>query len=90
MYNEVNSDNDFIFKLEQERIVPRIKIGGKAMPKALCIVAMTIFLLIFVVFLLDVIAGIPFARGNMLMDMGFIVCSLGLGVLSFFCLRQQK
>ena len=60
------------------------------MPKALCIIALSIFALLLIVFLLDIVAGVPFGRASMLTDIGFIICSVGLGTFSFFCLRQQR
>lgn len=60
------------------------------MPKALCIIALSIFALLLIVFLLDIVAGVPFGRSNMMTDLCFIICSAGLGTFSFFCLRQQR
>ncbi|MDO5554018.1 MAG: hypothetical protein Q4G68_09660 [Planctomycetia bacterium] len=60
------------------------------MPKALCIIALSISILLFILFGLDLIAGIPFGKADMKMDLGFLVCSGVLGALSFLSLRQQK
>lgn len=60
------------------------------MRKALCIFALSLFILLFVIFMLDIIAGIPFNKSNMKMDIGFIVCSLAFTVISFFDLRKIR
>jgi len=60
------------------------------MPKALCIASLSITALLFIVFLLDMLAGIPFGKANTMMDIVFSVCSAGLAVLSFLCFRQQR
>ncbi|MDO4587001.1 MAG: hypothetical protein Q4C95_06840 [Planctomycetia bacterium] len=60
------------------------------MPKALCITSLSISALLFIVFVLDIVAGIPFGKADFLMDLGFIICSGGLGTLSFLSLREQK
>lgn len=60
------------------------------MPKALCIIALSISILLLILFGLDLIAGIPFNKADVKMDLGFLACSIGIGVLSFLCLRQQK
>lgn len=60
------------------------------MPKALCMIALSISALLLIVFLLDLAAGVPFGRLDVLLDATFAVCSAGLGAMSFFCFRQQK
>lgn len=60
------------------------------MPKALCIIALSISILLFILFLLDLVAGVPFGKADLTMDICFILCAGGLGTLSFLCLRQQK
>ena len=60
------------------------------MSKFLCIASTSISALIFVVFLLDVVAGIPFRKANVLMDIIFILCAGGVAALSVLNLREQK
>lgn len=60
------------------------------MPRALCIIALAISLILFVLFLLDLFAGVPFGKADTKMDIGMVVATAGLGTLSFLCLRQQK
>ena len=60
------------------------------MSKALCIVSLAIFALLLIVFLLDMVAGIPFGRANMAMDLGFVISCAGLGTLGFFVFRKLK
>jgi len=65
--------------------------------KGLCIAALTISLIVFVLFLADLILGhfmnsqdiAPFKGENMPIDIVFIVCSLILGLLSWFTYREQ-
>lgn len=67
------------------------------MQKGLCIAALTISLIVFVLFLADLILGhfmenqeiAPFKGENMPIDIVFIVCSLILGLLSWFTYREQ-
>jgi len=62
------------------------------MPKALCIFGTVIAVLLLLVFALDLTIGIPFGgpKVSMLMDIGFIVCSIALGYISWMTLREQK
>lgn len=67
------------------------------MQKSLCIAALTISLIVFVLFLADLILGhfmkshdiAPFKGENLPIDIVFIVCSLILGLLSWFTYREQ-
>lgn len=66
------------------------------MPKVLCIIALVISLLTFVLFLADLLMGMsgnvalaPFKYSNMIVDIVFVVSSGVLGVLSWFTLREQ-
>ncbi len=52
------------------------------MPKILCIASLVLSSILFLIFLLDLIAGIPFAKsGGMMMNIGFIV---GAGIVAAF------
>lgn len=59
------------------------------MPKALAMLGMVISVLLLLVFGLDMAIGIPFDKINSVMDIGFIVCSLILGYLSWATMREQ-
>lgn len=59
------------------------------MPKVLTIIAMVIAGLILLVFALDAAIGIPFKKASLLMDIGFIVCAVALGYLSWTTYREQ-
>ena len=59
------------------------------MPKALSISGMVIAVLIFLLFTLDLALGFPFQRSSMMMDIVFVLCSLGLGYLSWATFKEQ-
>lgn len=59
------------------------------MPKALCIVGSIIAVFLALLFGLDLAIRIPFGRNSLLMDVGFLVCSLLLGTISWLTLREQ-
>jgi hypothetical protein len=59
------------------------------MPKAFCISGMVISALLFLVFAMDLAVGVPFKGGNMLMDVGFLVCAALLGYLGWATFREQ-
>ncbi|MBQ8363193.1 MAG: hypothetical protein IJX36_04605 [Thermoguttaceae bacterium] len=60
------------------------------MSKFLCIASTSLSAIIFLVFLLDLVAGIPFGKANTLMDIIFVLCAGGIAALSVLALRQQK
>ncbi len=60
------------------------------MPKALCILAMIISLILMIIFGLDMATGFPFGKASMSMDVGFLVSAAILGYLSFASLREQR
>lgn len=64
--------------------------------KGLCIAALSIAVIVFALFLADLILGLagmyqaaPFKFANMIIDIVFVVCSLILGVMSWFTLKEQ-
>lgn len=66
------------------------------MQKGLCIAALAISVIVFVLFLLDLIMGFagadqmaPFKNADMVVDIVFVVASLVLATMSFFTLREQ-
>ena len=59
------------------------------MPRVLCILAMVIAGLVFLLFLLDLALGFPFQRaGGLLMDIGFLLSAAVLAYLSWATFRQ--
>lgn len=61
------------------------------MPKSLCIFALSVSILLFLLFLLDLLAGFPFNKeGGMLMNIGFLVITAILGTYSFLTLRTLR
>ena len=59
------------------------------MPKALAISGMVIAVLIFLLFVVDLALAFPFQRSSMMMDIVFVLCSLGLGYLSYITFKEQ-
>ncbi len=59
------------------------------MPKALSISGMVIAVLIFLLFTVDLALAFPFQRSSMMMDIVFVLCSLGLGYLSYITFKEQ-
>ena len=60
------------------------------MPKALCMVGTVVAGLLLLVFGLDLALTIPFGRVSLTMDIGVVLCSLGLGYISWTTLKEQK
>jgi hypothetical protein len=62
------------------------------MPKALCITGLSIAVVLFAIFLWDLVvpAGLtPFKKASPLMDISFILCSGGLAYLSWTTWKEQ-
>jgi hypothetical protein len=64
--------------------------------KALCIAALAIAVIVFALFLADLILGLagmfdiaPFKYANATIDVVFVVCSLMLASLSWFTFKEQ-
>jgi hypothetical protein len=64
--------------------------------KGLCYVALAISVIVFILFLLDLILGFsgmahiaPFKFANMIVDIVFAVAALLLAAMSFFTLKEQ-
>lgn len=60
------------------------------MSKALTIAGMVVAALVGLLFLLDLIVGIPFSQANMVMDIGAIIAAAILGYLSWDALRDVR
>ena len=62
------------------------------MPKALCITGLSIAVVLFVIFLWDLLVPTwltPFKKASVLMDISFILSSAGLGYLSWTTWKEQ-
>ena len=66
------------------------------MQKGLCIIALAVSAVIFVLFLADLILGLanqetlaPFKYFSLIADIVFVICSGITAVMSFFTLREQ-
>ena len=66
------------------------------MLKGLCITALTIAVIVFALFLADLVLGLagmpnmaPFKYNNLVMDLIFLTCSAVLAVMSWFTFRDQ-
>lgn len=76
--------------------VDRAGVGKRRMPKALCMTGMVIAILVFILFLLDLVFGLvgptwlaPFKSASRLMDIAFVICAAILGFLSWTTFREQ-
>lgn len=58
------------------------------MGKGMTIGGMVIAVLIFILFALDLAVGIPFEQASKAMDIAFIICALGLALLSWSTLKD--
>jgi len=56
------------------------------MPKALALTGLVVSILILILMLVDLVGW----RASLAMDIGFILCALGLGVLSYLTFREQS
>ena len=45
--------------------------------------------LVAALFLLDMVAGVPFRKASMLMDISLVICAILLGIISWMTLREQ-
>jgi hypothetical protein len=59
------------------------------MPKALCIVGMAVAAILLLLFGLDLGLGIVFGKMSVMMNVGFLVCAVVLGYLSWATFREQ-
>ena len=60
------------------------------MAKVLCLFALVVSAVLFLIFILDLILGIPFARVNMMMDIAFVVSAVIIGLFSFLTFQEQR
>ena len=62
--------------------------GLGQMARGLPIAAIAIAVLMLVLFGLDLAIGVPFGKQSMLIDICFVVCGVGLGLLGFSTWRE--
>jgi len=60
------------------------------MAKVLCLFALIVSSIVFLIFFLDLILGIPFARINPMMDIAFVVSSVIIGLFGYLTFREQR
>jgi len=60
------------------------------MAKVLCLFALVVSSLIFLIFFLDLILGIPFARINPMMDIAFVLSSAIIGLFGYLTFQEQR
>lgn len=58
------------------------------MARALTVSGLVVAALVLLLFGLDLALGIPFGRGNVLVDVGFVVCAAVLAYLSWSTWRE--
>jgi hypothetical protein len=59
------------------------------MLKALCVAGAVVAILLIIVFGLDLVAGFPFGRTSEVLDIGFLLCALALGYMSWATFLEQ-
>jgi hypothetical protein len=64
--------------------------GILSMPKVLCIAGAVVAVSLLVLFGADLGVGFPFGGVSKVMDIGFIVCALALGYISWTTLKEQS
>jgi hypothetical protein len=60
------------------------------MAKGLTIMSLVVAILLFVLFGLDLIIGVPFRKASVLLDIAFVISALGLGIISWTTFRELK
>ena len=64
--------------------------GMGHMARGLTITAIAVAVLMLVLFGLDLAIGVPFGKQSMLIDIAFLVCGLGLGLLGVSTWRELE
>jgi hypothetical protein len=60
------------------------------MSKVLCYSGIATATMLLILFSLDLAVGVPFKKADTLMDIIFLVSSMGLGFISWLTLRELK
>ena len=74
--------------VEHQDVAEHVPLRTLSMGKGMTIGGMVIAGLIFILFTLDLLTGIPFRKASVAMDVAFLVCSLGLAFLSWSTLKD--
>jgi hypothetical protein len=59
------------------------------MAKALCMTGLVVAGLVAILFAADLVAGFPFGKASIFMDVSLLVCAIVLGLISWMTLREQ-
>ena len=60
------------------------------MAKALTIMAIVVAILLLLLFGLDLVVGFPFGKASLMMDIAFVLCSIGLGYAAWNTWKDLK
>ncbi len=60
------------------------------MAKVLCLFALVVSAILFLIFFFDLVLGFPFARVSLMMDIAFVICSAVIGAFSYLTFREQR
>ena len=60
------------------------------MAKVLCLFALVVSAILFLIFFLDLVLGFPFARVSTMMDIAFVVSSAIVGLFSYLTFQEQR
>ena len=66
----------------------RVTLGTQSMGKGMTIAGMVVAAVIFILFAIDLAVGFPFQKASKGMDVSFIICAIGLGILSWTTMRD--
>ena len=68
--------------------VGRATLRKQRMPRVLCLAGLVISILVFMIFLLDLVLAWPFEKADWTLDTMFVVCAALLGYLSWSSFRE--
>lgn len=60
------------------------------MAKAFSVFGMVVAIVFLLVFSLDLAVGMPFGKASLVADIGFIICAIALGYMSWTTYREQS
>jgi hypothetical protein len=72
------------------RTSPPNRTQVSSMAKGLTIMAIVIAIFLLLLFTLDLVVGYPFGKASVLMDVAFVICSLGLGYIGWNTWRDLR
>ena len=80
---------DYTLQTRLNTQVAIIAAGTPSMPKILSVFGLAVSAVLLVLFSMDLAMGFPFDGQSPLMDIGFLICTAGLGYLSWNAFREQ-